>query len=541
MIKRDTLLIKQLIAFICLFLSILFVIFFILIIGSAISPMIGNKDTVSINNLLSTILYTFKQSILSTVLAIIIGIPGAWYISKRKFFTRRFLLSLSAVPLCLPSLIMALGYISTFGMAGYFNTILQKIFCLKESPLQFLYTFWGIVITQGFYNAPLAIATISDSWMSLDYKEEEASLLLGSSKSHTFFSITIYKLLPSIMSCTIIIFLFCFFSFMIVLLFGAPGGTTLEVAIYHKSRNPSGYKTAAILSIIETLCALITVFIYSSIEQKANKNKTASFTKKISPNKKISKKEAIPFIIYIIIITVFLLIPLLSIVISSFSITKKGITSFSIENWKKLFNMKGFLISLKHTCIIGLGTACLSTIMGFTYSVIYRFNKKSSILLRSIPMIPMAISSVVTGLGIIYLVKYSTPFLLVIAQTILFWPFSFRQIYPALAKINQNTINASYLLQKSKLDTVFNIMIPYCKKNILSSIGFCFALSAGDATLPLILSLYNYDTLALYTYRLASSYKTNLACTSGLILSLICVTIYSLSDKLKDKRIHHER
>ena len=81
------------------------------------------------------------------------------------------------------------------------------------------------------------------------------------------------------------------------------------------------------------------------------------------------------------------------------------------------------------------------------------------------------------------------------------------------------------------LNVIFKIILPYSLKSILNSLGLTFALSAGDATLPLTLSLRNFTTLSLYTYRLASSYKLNEACACGLILAFICMTIFLLARK----------
>ena len=66
-----------------------------------------------------------------------------------------------------------------------------------------------------------------------------------------------------------------------------------------------------------------------------------------------------------------------------------------------------------------------------------------------------------------------------------------------------------------------------------SAICFCFAVSAGDTTLPLVLAIPHFDTLSLFTYRLAGAYRFNEACASGVILGIICAGIFKLSMKKK--------
>ncbi|MBO4859264.1 MAG: iron ABC transporter permease, partial [Treponema sp.] len=92
------------------------------------------------------------------------------------------------------------------------------------------------------------------------------------------------------------------------------------------------------------------------------------------------------------------------------------------------------------------------------------------------------------------------------------------------------TDRAALLFSRNKLDSVLRVYLPSCKKVILSSFVYCFAMSAGDATLPLVLSIPRFNTVALYTYKLASSYRFNQACASGVILTVLCGLIVFLCE-----------
>ena len=135
------------------------------------------------------------------------------------------------------ALIMALGYVMTFGMNGVINQFLVKIFGFSESPLTFLYSFWGIVIVHGFYNFPVIMGTVSESWKNLPEDKYSVAQLAGATRFKTFKTVTFPGILPAIASSSIIVFLYCFFSFVIVLLFGTVGCSTLEVEIYQAAKN----------------------------------------------------------------------------------------------------------------------------------------------------------------------------------------------------------------------------------------------------------------------------------------------------------------
>ena len=213
--------------------------------------------------------FSVFQALLSTFTALLIGLPAAFFCGRRKFFLKNFLLSLSSVPFCIPSLLVALGYVSFFGINGTLNSFLMFIFGKDKPPVTFLYSFLGIIICHGFYNFPLVMSTVSSAWERLPRAESDAAMLLGAGNFKIFRSITIFQLLPSIISACIPVFLYCFFSFMIVLLFGSVGTTTLEVEIYQQAKVNLNFGAALKLGFLETTIALFLVTIYTFIEQKS--------------------------------------------------------------------------------------------------------------------------------------------------------------------------------------------------------------------------------------------------------------------------------
>jgi len=530
--------IKKALSVISIFIFAIIFFSLVLCLISAISPifMSSANSKITIEHLIKISWFTFYQSFLSTILAILIGVPAAFFCGRRRFLGRNFLLSLSSIPLCIPSLIVALGFVSIFGISGESNKILKSIFSLNESPIKFLYSFVGLIIAQGFYNFPIIMKTVSDTWENIPNDKAEAARLLGASESRIFRTITIYQILPSIISASIPVFIFCFMSFMLVLLFGAIGCSTLEVEIY-RARNMFDFKGAGMLSLVETVLASSIIFLQCAIEKKSLRIKGFSNKLYFSKLKMNGFLEYFSFTFLFILILIFFLSPIFGIIQNSFTSSNSKTTGFTFYSFKRIFLLKGFFNALKGTASTSFFTGILCVICGFVYSVFLKsleFKRISNSLFKVFPMIPMAISSIVIGLGITILIKSGNVISLIIAQTTLSWPIAFRQIHSQISKISKNTIESAIMLSKNSLDLIFRIYIPLSIKGIFSAFGFCFAISVGDTTLPLILSIPNFDTLALFTYRLAGAYKYHEACASGLILGIICVGIFALSKKIKD-------
>ena len=512
----------------------------ILCFAGAVSPLFFIKSTnitsINISKTVHVAIFTLVQAILSTLIALAAGLPAAFWTGKRDFWGRRFLLSLSSIPVCIPSLIIALGYVSFFGINGSLNRFLMYISGTAKPPVTFLYTMAGIIIAQGFYNFPLIMGTVSDYWAGLKSDEADCAKLLGAGNIRIFRTITVYQLMPAVISSAIPVFIFCFFSFMIILLFGSIGCTTLEVEIYQAAKSFLDYHMASFYAVIETVISILMIFIYSSMEHTAIKSKNLNTNASFIRRKKIKgMAERLLFLLFIIFVTLFFLLPLAGIVINAITSGNVGKTAFTFNTIIKTVNMRGFTQALDGTLKTAIFTSLLCSLAAFTYAVYLREKESRSTctILKTLPVIPMTISGVVLGLGLTILVQRGTVLHLILAQTVITWPIAFRQIYPYLSKLDQDVIYSSKLLSQSVTDTIFKVYLPYARRGILSSMGFCFAISAGDTTLPLILSIPRFDTLSLFTYRLAGSYKFHESCCAGLILGFICAAVFHLADRIK--------
>lgn len=476
--------------------------------------------------------FTFFQATLSTFVALLIGLPAAFFCGRRKFPLRKALLSISTVPFCVPTLIVALGYVTFLGLNGGLNHFLMFIFGLKEPPLKILYSFVGLIIAHGFYNFPIIMKTVSDAWERLPSEPSECARLLGAGEGRIFRTITIFQLIPSIASSSLLVFIYTFLSFIFVLLFGGIGNTTLEVEIYKAARATLDFSMAGKLAVVETLILCAVTVLYCLLEQKSSRSKGT-----VEPESWKRLKlgaggagEIVAFVILILVIILGFIAPLLGIVWNAFTSPKTG-SRITLATFTRVIKMRSFWPSAKWTLVVGLCTGTLCMLTGFAYSILLKFledktGKSLDVFLKIFPMLPMSISSVVVGVVITMLVRRGNIWCLIFAQTALTWPLAFRQIYPQMVKITKDTMDSARLLSRNKADIIWRVLLPVCRSSLFSAFAFCFAVSAGDTTLPLVLAIPKLDTLSLFTYRLAGSYRFNEACASGFMLGILCILIF---------------
>ena len=467
--------------------------------------------------MIKTYLYTLEIAVFSTLLAAVVGLVMAYFTSKRTFPGRRLILASTSIPLCVPPLIIALAYVSFWGVNGTVNKLLAGV---VKSPITFLYSTLGIVLAQGFYNFPLVTGIVTKAWEQLPQENENAARLLGASEKRILFTVTLPRLKGAIAAACIPVFLYCFFSFMIVLLFSPVGKSTVEVEIYHSIRSTLDIKNGAGLAALEAFTAIGIVFLYSLTLRRSQSTTDGVGYVPFERGRVSGRLERGIFAAVVILIVLFFICPLISIL-------QPG------REFLRLFEGREFWRAVGRSFAVGCCTSTVCCVFAFMYAIFVKLcGHQENPVLQTIPLIPMAISSVVLAwvFGLIF--HRGTPVLLVVLESLLYWPLAYRQIQNGLNRISFETDRAVLLLSKNKLDSVWRFYLPACKPLIISSFFYCFAVSLGDATLPLVLSIPKFTTLSLYVYKLASTYKFKQACAAGVFMIFICLYFYHIIPSL---------
>jgi thiamine transport system permease protein len=503
---------------------------------AAFSPLFDGGAVVNMTTALSeprfirSFGYGLSQAGVSTVLALVIGLPGAYLMARKRFPGKRLLSALSSVPFCVPPLIVAIAFVLYYGRNGWLNTMLMKTFSLDSPPLTFLYSFTGIVLTHGFYNFPIIFRMVGDAWSMAPESHEEAASLLGASRFKVFLSITLPSIAPSIGAAASLVFLLCFFSFVIVLLFGGPGVATPEVELYRAARFEFNRPLASAFALVETLLALLVLWLYAVFEKKAALERIDSVRRRsTSPIR--STQGLIFALLYGACILVFFIGPLASIVVESLSVRSSahGAGSFGPGNYIELFQGGGFPAIMGNTVWLGLASATLASIAGFMFSVGLK-NHRSPLLSRVLPMLPLAVSGIVLAYGWSRILGGGSALAVVSVQAVSSYPFILRAIQGSIGVSDERYAEAAQTLGSSRLGAILRIRLPLAFPALMSGFAFAFAISAGDANALIIAPVPGLETLALYLFRLAGSYRFNEACATAVVLAAITGFVFFIKD-----------
>lgn len=481
-----------------------------------------NLDTLTnLDSLLivhNSLLFTFYQAALSTLLTFALGLPAAILFSKFNFPGKSLLRALTAVPFMLPTVVVATAFNSLLGIRGIFPTLSSFLF--PHSPLstfQFHGTLTAIIVAHVFYNTSIVIRIVGNAISRLDPKLEASARVLGADTFHVWKDVVLPILRPSLLAAALLVFMFDFTSFGVILLLGGSQFATLEVEIYIRALQLPNLNLAALLSVIQLIFTLIFSILYSRTINQIS-TQTAPRFSQARPPKTI--KEKIFITTLALLLSSFFFLPLISLPVRSLTRLEadRGQRAevqygFTTDYYEELFiNRRGslFYVPPVQATLNSLGFAGITVILSLAlgYPAAYALAKPTRLekILDPFLMLPLGASAVMMGLGFILSFGrlIASPFFIPIAHTLIALPFVIRTLQPALASIPERLRQAASTLGASPLRVWQTVDFPILSRATLSAATFAFTVSLGEFGATLLITRPEYPTIPIAISRFLS-------------------------------------
>lgn len=512
-----------------------------------ISPRWGfNLAELDLNRIWKPLWFTTGQAALSTLLTMLIGLPGAWLFARFTFPGKRALKMLTTLPFILPTVVVAAGFNALLGPRGWVNLGLMSMFNLSSPPIQFLNTFGAILTAHVFYNTTIIIRVVSNAWAQQNIRLQHAAKVLGATPWQTFREVTLPLLRPSILASVLLVFLFNFTSFGVVLMLGGPQFATLEVEIYTQALHLLNLPVASVLSILQLICTLLITITHNKLAGQQSMV--------ITPRSQLlgtrrPKKGFERFVVILLVITLFSLLisPLAALALRSVvklepsrgergeisqGLTLQFYRELGVNRRDSLFYVPP-IAAARNSFIFALITILITISLGLL--VAYGLQQPSHInkILDPLLMLPLGASAITLGLGFVIVFNrppfsnISFPVLLPIAHSLVALPFIVRTLTPALGSIPRSLRNAARALGASPLRTWREVDLPLLSPAIIVSTIFALTISLGEFGASTFLAKPAYPTLPVAIYRYISqpgamNYGQALAMST--LLMLVCAS-----------------
>ena len=478
----------------------------------------------------SILWFTVWQAVFSALLALLIGLPGAYLLYNKKFTGQRLLRALITVPFILPTIVVAIGFTSLRKLP----LISNLLFSHSAIP--------AIICAHIFMNYSIIVHIVGGAWTTLDANCEAAAALDGAGRFRTFMSITLPQLKSAVLSAFSLVFLYCLTSFGIILVLGGGNVNSLETEIFTAATQYLDLPKTSGLALIQTALTIIILFLMQRSSRNPILQEDASSD---TPRAHIDRRDW-PMILATGFFLIFLFIlPIATLIVQAFTFEgHRSLSNFvhlsgngtrdllSITVGQAATNtLRNMTISSTLALAIGLTVLfILSRRKGNRYQRI--FQKFVDILFQ----LPIGVSSVVLGFG--YLITFSGgPFPLraswlvtPLVQALLATPLVIRFIYPSLQTINSELLDAAATDKATPGQIWWLIELPIIRGVIITAAAYTAIISIGEFGAASFLAYGSQGTLPTVLYQLIArpggqNYGMAMA-ASGILIFVVFLLVY---------------
>jgi thiamine transport system permease protein len=467
--------------------------------------------------------FTLWQAALSTVLTLVVGLPGAYVFGRFHFPGKSALRVLTTLPFIMPTVVVAASFNALLGPRGWANLILMDVFHLAQPPIAVLNSLAAILIAHVFYNTSIVLRVVGGAWAQLDPRLEQAARVLGASPARTLRLVTLPLLRPSILAAALLVFLFDFTSFAVILLLGGPRYATLEVEIYIQALNLLNLPLAGLLSLTQMLFTIGLTVLYSRLAgQRAVP--LAPRLRGEGQARPGTWRQKLLVIVTVLALMALLVLPLAALAarsvvrIDADNLRGGAVTPELTDTYyRELFlNRRGSLFyvppiaAARNSLIYAGATVLISVVLGFLAAYALARPARINRWLDPLLMLPLGTSAVTLGLGFILVFNRppldvkNFPALIPIAHSLVALPFVVRTIQPAIASIPGPLRQAAATLGASPLRVWWEIDLPIIARAALVGGVFSFTVSLGEFGATTFLTRPEFPTLPVAIYRYLS-------------------------------------
>ncbi len=214
------------------------------------------EDSLYVNSYLSSI----KIAAISTIFALLVGYPMAYYIARAEEPKRTLLLLLVILPFWTSFLLRVYAWIGFLKSNGVINNILMSLGIINE-PIVMLQTDFAVYLGIVYTYLPFMILPLYANLVKLDGSLLEASGDLGAKPATTFFRITQPLSMPGVIAGCMLVFIPAIGEFVIPSLLGGPDTLMIGKVLWNEFFSNRDWPVASAVAIAMLALLVIPIMV----------------------------------------------------------------------------------------------------------------------------------------------------------------------------------------------------------------------------------------------------------------------------------------
>lgn len=516
--------------------------------------------------------FSMVEAVASTVLTVAVGLPVAWAMGRYRWKRIRLQRTLLYLPFVTPPVVAAVGFLAMFSEGGWVQMIgldFRSEHSNITNPSEWYAEgvhfgqFSALILAHAWFNISLMIRFVEPVVAQLDPSWEEQLRLLPGGQTPLSRLRTLWApmLGPAVAVAATYTFFFSFTSFALVRWL-TPGRHTLEslLADLGGSAGIEGYRTdtsLAVLSIAGVQMLLMLLMLWGAGRFERKHSHVLSLNDE-SSNRAQRGAPPLKWILGVGSVVVLSMTPYISVIVASFRMRGDAGEGFrwTLAGWQRAVAGDRSTITLMEAIGNSLTYAGITVLVALPlgYGVASalttlrkRGHRKTAGVVDSLCMIPLSVSAVVVGLGIVvgmlrwYPDLFRFPYLPALPHIMLVLPFVIRLLVPAMERIDGIYAQQAQLLQMSSFRLWWHSKGAFLLPTMTMAASLCLAFSLGEfGASYLVVRVGSWDTLSIMVDTVAGRPKfdpvvmpTAMALAS--MLMLITFIILGLNERLRTR------
>lgn len=458
--------------------------------------------------------FTLVQSVISALLSVLVAIPVARALARRRFPGRGLLVAALGAPFILPVIVAVFGLLAIWGRSGLISEALG-VFGLGRLDI---YGLPGVVLAHVFFNLPLVTRFLLLGWSSIPAEHFRLAAQLGFGPRDLFWRIEVPMLRAVLPGAAALVFILCMTSFATVLaLGGGPKATSVELAIYSALRFEFDLGRAAVLAIVQVVLSAGAALVLLATGRPADFGRGLG-----APRRMWSDHGRWIDAAVIGVIAAFLLLPMGAILWRGLGALSQIFDAHLAEALWFSLQITALSTALALTGAIGIASIAARSARGF--------------LIEITATLVLVVSPFVLGTGLFILLNpWVDPFAMALPVTAvvnaaLSLPFCVRVLVPAVLRVRSDYGRLADSLGLAGLDRWRLVVWPGLRRPLGYAAGLAAALSMGDLGVIALFAPVDGASLPLLMYRLMGSYQMEAAAAVALVLLSVSFALFALFD-----------
>jgi iron(III) transport system permease protein len=498
-------------------------------------------ETLGTSDFWSMVGETFAYAASTAAVCTIVGFGLAYLVARTNTPAKFFAQIAALIPLIIPGILNTVAWALLFAPHnGILNVVLQDI----GLPAFNIYSLAGMVLVQSMHVAPVAFLMGTAAFGNMDSSLEEAAASSGAPPWRVFRTITARLIRPAIMSAVLLMFVQTISTFEVPQLIGVPGHIFVFVSeIYNALQTfPTDYGTVGVTGIFILLIASVGLWLSRRLSGSGASAQTIT-GKGFRPGiTDLGKWKWLGFALFVLFFVVAVALPLLTLLWSSFlpgyePPSMSALHHLTFANYREILKTPALTSSVRNSLITAVIAGAIVTVISALVAYITVKTKiRGRGILDGLATVPIAIPSVVMGVGILYwyltapipVHLYGTLAILIIAFVTIGLPYGLRYIVPGMAQIKDELEEAAAASGASWMTAFRKVYVPLLVPSLLAAFLYTVIVAFREISAAIFLYTQGTQVVSVTIYQEWSDGSYPVVAALGVIIVLFLAIIVAL-------------